>query len=265
MTMSMEDLERRIDIAREKYEAAEAEYEDLLAEKAKMKHEYTENNSRTVYCANVEDIYETVKRYIDLLDKEEYKIVFLEFDITDGRQSVFDRYKKALDEIYRLIPEWFDDYKVSVSTVVKSMLAENNAGVIDREYKRIRIERGIIDQEKYDEMILYREMSNIHSNKIPTIDDFKIIDAGLVYDENHTISLINARYDDFLKHKPTDKLIWFTIKTKNRDKVKENFEDCLGIIINKSDKIDNMITVLFIFDLESAKIIQSEIRGNKHA
>jgi hypothetical protein len=26
-----------------------------------------------------------------------------------------------------------------------------------------------------------------------------------------------------------------------------------------------MITVLFIFDLESAKIIQSEIRGNKHA
>lgn len=259
MIMNMEDLERKIDIAREKYEEAEAEYKDLLAEKAKLENEYLKSISTAIDCTNEENVYAKAKEAIDLLDNEKCKIVFLEFDITDGRQIVFNRLKETLDEIYRLIPEWFGDYKVCIKTVIKR-LAENHIGVINKDYKVIEIKRSYeVDQNLYNYMVAYREHYNVHSNKIPTIDDFKTINAGLVYDENHTIDLINARYDNYLKHKSEDKLIWFTIKTKNRDKVKEHFKDTLGIVINKSNKIDNMITVLYILDLESAKIIHEEI------
>lgn len=260
MIMNMDDLKRRIDIAREKYEEAAAEYKDLLAEKAKLENEYLKSISTTIDCTNEENVYAKAKEAIDLLDNEKCKIVFLEFDITNNRQIVFNRLKETLDEIYRLIPEWFGDYKVCIKTVMKSMLAENHAGVINKGYKVIEIKRSYeVDQYMYNYMVAYREYYNIHSNKIPTIDDFKMINAALVYNKNHTIDLINARYDNYLKHKSEDKLIWFTIKTKNRDKVKEHFKDTLGIVINKSDKIDNMITVLYILDLESAKIIHEEI------
>lgn len=259
MIMSMDDLKRRIDIAREKYEKAEAEYKDLLVEKAKLENEYLKSISTTIDCTNEENVYAKAKEAIDLLDNEKCKIVFLEFDITDSRQIVFNRLKETLDEIYRLIPEWFGDYKVYIKTVIKR-LAENHVGVINKDYKVIEIKRSYeVDQNLYDYMVAYRKQYNIHSNKIPTIDDFKTITAGLVYDENHTIDLINARYDNYLKHKSEDKLIWFTIKTRNRDKVKEHFKDTLGIVINKIDKVDNMITVLYILDLESAKIIHEEI------
>ena len=259
MIMNMDDLERKIDIAREKYEEAEAEYKNLLAEKAKLENEYLKSISTAIDCTNEENVYAKAKEAIDLLDNEKCKIVFLEFDITDSRQIVFNRLKETLDEIYRLIPEWFGDYKVYIKTVVKR-LAENHVGVINKDYKVIEIKRSYeVDQNLYDYMVAYREHYKVHSNKISTIDDFKMINTALVYNKNHTIDLINARYDNYLKHKSEDKLIWFTIETKNRDKVKEHFKDTLGIVINKSDKIDNMITVLYILDLESAKIIHEEI------